>query len=105
MMMTLMKMPQVRDLNGKKPSGKKTTVKKSVSFKPAVASKRGPPKGISKGPTSDTLVITKEEYKRLAGVEKAFLKVKDLNREMFEIMLYETMKRKPDKVADNLKKK
>ena len=38
----------------KKPSGKKTTVKKSVSFKPAVPSKRGPPKGISKGPTSDT---------------------------------------------------
>ena len=51
------------------------------------------------------LVITKEEYKRLAGVEKAFLKVKDLNREMFEIMLYETMKKKPDKVAANLMKK
>lgn len=88
----------------RKKSSKKPASKKNVSFKPVIASKRGPPKGISKGPTSDTLVITKEEYKRLAGVEKAFLKVKDLNREMFEIMLYETMKKKPEKVAANLRK-
>jgi hypothetical protein len=85
-------------------NGKSPVSKKSVSFRPAVVSKRGPPKGISKGPTSDTLVITKEEYKRLAGVEKALLKVKDLNREMFEIMLHETMKRKPEKVAANMNK-
>jgi len=72
----------------------KSSSKATALKAPSTPPKKQPPKGISKGPTKDTLVITKEEYKRLASIEKAFLKVKELNREMFMIMLQETKKQK-----------